>query len=183
MSSTRSAVSGLAKPPRQSGSRLPAPPPRRTSTVTPPPPPPSPAGFTPPAAPSTRAPKPRKAASGGKGPEGRMQSVSLSLPVEMCSAWRARVKRDDSTLADVLMDALVATQDDLSVLVGELRAKPRSDGLFVRKERKPSEDLSTVPFKMATGNLEVVDNLQQDVGAESRSQLCRAALGAYLDVS
>ena len=38
---------------------------------------------------------------------------------------RARVKHDESTLANVLMDAITATQDDLPDLVAKVR-KPVS---------------------------------------------------------
>ncbi len=106
--------------------------------------------------------------------------MTLSLPIRTCASMRARVKHDESTLANVLMDAITATQDDLPDLVAKVRKQFRTDGLFVRKEAKDVEERSTVTFNMRVQNVRALDNLAEQLAAESRSQMCRAALDAYL---
>ena len=78
------------------------------------------------------------------------------------------------------MDAIVANHDRLPALVEKLKRQHHDDGLFVRIEARPEEERSSLTFRMLGRNLTVIDRLVVEVGAENRSQLCRAALEAHL---
>lgn len=110
-----------------------------------------------------------------------MRPVSVSVPLTMAEAWRDRAKRDRTSQVDVLLDALVAHQDELTDLVAARSEKPTvSDGLFDRTPGAKGERFVGVSLRIKTGNLEVIDQLADKHGADSRSQLVAAALSAYL---
>lgn len=110
-----------------------------------------------------------------------MRPVSVSVPLTMAEAWRDRAKRDRTSQVDVLLDALVAHQDELADLVAARSEKPRvSDGLFDRTPGAKGERFVGVSLRIKAGNLEVIDQLADKHGADSRSQLVAAALSVYL---
>ncbi len=110
-----------------------------------------------------------------------MKPVSVSVPLTMAEAWRDRAKRDRTSQVDVLLDALVAHQDALTELVAARGEKPTvSDGLFDRTPGAKGERFVGVSLRIKAGNLEVIDQLTDKHGADSRSQLVAAALSAYL---
>lgn len=110
-----------------------------------------------------------------------MRPVSVSVPLTMAEAWRDRAKRDRTSQVDVLLDALVAHQDELTDLVAARSEKPTvSDGLFDRTPGAKGERFVGVSLRIKAGNLEVIDQLADKHGADSRSQLVAAALSAYL---
>lgn len=110
-----------------------------------------------------------------------MRPVSVSVPLTMAEAWRDRAKRDRTSQVDVLLDALVAHQDELADLVAARSEKPTvSDGLFDRTPGAKGERFVGVSLRIKAGNLEVIDQLADKHGADSRSQLVAAALSAYL---
>jgi hypothetical protein len=110
-----------------------------------------------------------------------MRPVSVSVPLTMAEAWRDRAKRDRTSQVDVLLDALVAHQDKLTDLVAARSEKPTvSDGLFDRTPGPKGERFVGVSLRIKAGNLEVIDQLADKHGADSRSQLVAAALSAYL---
>lgn len=110
-----------------------------------------------------------------------MRPVSVSVPLTMAEAWRDRAKRDRTSQVDVLLDALVAHQDELTDLVVARSEKPTvSDGLFDRTPGAKGERFVGVSLRIKAGNLEVIDQLADKHGADSRSQLVAAALSAYL---
>lgn len=110
-----------------------------------------------------------------------MRPVSVSVPLTMAEAWRDRAKRDRTSQVDVLLDALVAHQDELTDLVAARSEKPTvSDGLFDRTPGAKGEWFVGVSLRIKAGNLEVIDQLADKHGADSRSQLVAAALSAYL---
>lgn len=110
-----------------------------------------------------------------------MRPVSVSVPLTMAEAWRDRAKRDRTSQVDVLLDALVAHQDNLTDLVAARSEKPTvSDGLFDRTPGAKGERFVGVSLRIKAGNLEVIDQLADKHGADSRSQLVAAALSAYL---
>lgn len=110
-----------------------------------------------------------------------MRPVSVSVPLTMAEAWRDRAKRDRTSQVDVLLDALVAHQDKLADLVAARSEKPTvSDGLFDRTPGTKGERFVGVSLRIKGGNLEVIDQLADKHGADSRSQLVAAALSAYL---
>lgn len=110
-----------------------------------------------------------------------MRPVSVSVPLTMAEAWRDRAKRDRTSQVDVLLDALVAHRDELTDLVAARSEKPTvSDGLFDRTPGAKGERFVGVSLRIKAGNLEVIDQLADKHGADSRSQLVAAALSAYL---
>jgi hypothetical protein len=110
-----------------------------------------------------------------------MRPVSVSVPLTMAEAWRDLAKRDRTSQVDVLLDALVAHQDKLTDLVAARSEKPTvSDGLFDRTPGAKGERFVGVSLRIKAGNLEVIDQLADKHGADSRSQLVAAALSAYL---
>lgn len=110
-----------------------------------------------------------------------MRPVSVSVPLTMAEAWRDRAKRDRTSQVDVLLDALVAQQDELTDLVAARSEKPTvSDGLFDRTPGAKGERFVGVSLRIKAANLEVIDQLADKHGADSRSQLVAAALSAYL---
>ncbi len=184
--SDRQPALGLAKPSRVSS--LPAPPRRprpvettreepKTQTGSP-----ERNGIADSPQPATSPPRPtqRRSRKADARPDDQLVPVTLSLPVEICAAMRERVRRQDTTHADTLMDAISANVERLSPLVSALRRDDRSDGLFVRKAPREVEARSTLPFRMRAQNVAVIDRLVDEYGAESRSQLCRAALESFL---
>jgi hypothetical protein len=110
-----------------------------------------------------------------------MKPVSVSVPLTMAEAWRDRAKRDRTSQVDVLLDAVVAHQAELTDLVAARGEKPTvSDGLFDRTPGARGERFVGVSLRIKAGNLEVIDQLTDKHGADSRSQLVAAALSAYL---
>ncbi|NYI47915.1 hypothetical protein BJ993_005061 [Nocardioides aromaticivorans] len=132
--------------------------------------------------PAGRARKPRtERASARSASAETMKPVSVSVPLTMAEAWRDRAKRDRTSQVDVLLDALVAHQDELTDLVAARSEKPTvSDGLFDRTPGAKGERFVGVSLRIKAGNLEVIDQLTDKHGADSRSQLVAAALSAYL---
>jgi hypothetical protein len=110
-----------------------------------------------------------------------MKPVSVSVPLTVAEAWRDRAKRDRTSQVDVLLDAVVAHQGELTDLVAARTEKPTvSDGLFDRIPGVKGERFVGVSLRIKSGNLEVIDQLADKHGAESRSQLVAAALSEYL---
>lgn len=112
---------------------------------------------------------------------GRIRSTTLSLPVSVAAKLRDRAARDETSQADVVMDAVSATRDDLGHLVAVAQPVSTSDDLFVRRAgRHSDEPLTTLSLRMLAGNLDAIDQLVEEHAARSRSQLCVAALRSYL---
>jgi hypothetical protein len=144
-------------------------------------------GATAKAEPSSKPGRPRRSRSEKAAGPARsasadtMRPVSVSVPLTMAEAWRDRAKRDRTSQVDVLLDALVAHQDELTDLVAARSEKPTvSDGLFDRTPGAKGERFVGVSLRIKAGNLEVIDQLADKHGADSRSQLVAAALSAYL---
>lgn len=110
-----------------------------------------------------------------------MKAVSVSVPLTVAEAWRDSAKRERTSQVDVLLDALVARQDGLTDLVAARTEQPTvSDGLFDRTPGAKGERFVGVSLRIKSGNLQVIDQLVDKHGAESRSQLVAAALSAHL---
>lgn len=111
-----------------------------------------------------------------------MKAVSVSVPLTLAEAWRDSAKRERTSQVDVLLDALVARQDELTDLVAARTEQPTvNDGLFDRTPGARMERFVGVSLRIKSGNLQVIDQLVDKHGAESRSQLVAAALSAHLD--
>jgi len=110
-----------------------------------------------------------------------MKAVSVSVPLTVAEAWRDSAKRERTSQVDVLLDALVARQGELTDLVASRTEQPTvSDGLFDRTPGAKGERFVGVSLRIKSGNLQVIDQLVDKHGAESRSQLVAAALSAHL---
>lgn len=109
--------------------------------------------------------------------------LSISLPLSISDQFRDRA-RHQGTQVDVLLDAIERHVDQLNDLVMASRqhAPRKSGGLF---DRVPSRLTRGGPFvsislRMKSINVETIDRLAQQSGADSRSHLCAVALEAYL---
>lgn len=166
-------VQGLART-----AKLPPPPPRRTAA---PAEEPAPAQSPKPPVASARPenrPTPARSESAQM-----MRSITLSLPSMVVRQIKERARADGIPQAEVVMDALLTTRDELGQLLEQHHQPAISDGLFVRRvgaRRGESEPLSTLSLRMLSSNVEAIDGLATAHGAPSRSALCLAALRAYL---
>jgi hypothetical protein len=105
----------------------------------------------------------------------------LSLPVPLVQRVRAYVQvNPKKTNADAVIDALVATEDDLAELVKPLQVAEYRQGLFRRKETQDVKNHSALPVRMSPENWAAVDQLVERSNADNRSQLCAAALDKFL---
>lgn len=170
-------VDGLAKRTRS----VPPPPPRPVRTV------PSPATKAPTAEPARTEPaaakRVRTVAAADPTERADTAPVTLSLPTALAEATTTFAKKHSVTYPDLVMDAIVASHDELAALIAKANTKAESDGLFVRTQRSTAGPRSTRSFRMRRDNLEVIDQLAEKVAAESRSQLCRVALERFLETS
>lgn len=137
------------------------------------------------AAPSDPQPAPprRPRAARPRASEGAttVRATTLSLPVRLVEALKARATNDRITQVDVLMDALVAAKQELPDLVQVPENRASEDGLFVRRRAVVSEPTATLSIRMLSRNVDAIDELVASHGAKSRSALCAAALNRYLD--
>lgn len=115
---------------------------------------------------------------------GTRPAISISVPPRVAQRWRDRARTDGTSQPDVLMDALVAHQSQLTELVSSAGHLPTvSDGLFERTPAKAGEDSElhvTMSLRLLARNLKVIDRLVAEHKAKSRSQLAAVALDAYL---
>lgn len=110
-----------------------------------------------------------------------MKPVSVSVPLTLAEAWRDRAKKDRTSQVDVLLDAIVAHQDELHDLVAAAGQKPTvNDGLFDRGPGSKGERFVGVSLRIKSGNLDVIDRLADKHGAVKRSPFVAAVLAAYL---
>lgn len=110
-----------------------------------------------------------------------MKPVSVSVPLTLAEAWRDRAKKDRTSQVDVLLDAIVAHQDELDDLVAAAGQKPTvNDGLFDRGPGSKGERFVGVSLRIKSGNLAVIDRLADKHGAAKRSPFVAAVLAAYL---
>lgn len=108
--------------------------------------------------------------------------VTLSLPVPLVQRLKRYAKDHELAYANVIMDAIVAHRDELGALVAHLRPNVASDGIFVRTTPRKSAERTTLSFRTRRANVIALDELweSEEIAAENRSQLCHAALDAYL---
>lgn len=189
---TDGAIAGLERPKGVGG-----PPPRRhapqagtestpstapsTATTTEPPPGSASRQSTVPAARSKRTNTPRRPRSYEQVNESSTHPSSLSLPVGLVERARSYVRaHPEKTNADVVIDALIDKSDDLAALVEPLKVKEYTVGLFRRKAPQEVKNHSALPVRMSPENWAAIDKLVEQKKADNRSQLCVAALDAFL---
>lgn len=167
------------------GASIPQPPPRRSRVTEPPVDNSSSEGRSS----AAGKPPPRKAArttrqTGASASAHRDQAkpISLSVPADLLTEFRRFAKRTEISYADLLMDAVAAHRDDLAELVTAAQSSLASDGLFVRETSASTGALSTLSLRMLAVNVAALDELAERCGAESRSQMCVAALTSYLAI-
>jgi len=86
----------------------------------------------------------------------------------------------EKTNADVVIDALIDKSDELAELVEPLKVKEYTVGLFRRKAPQEVKNHSALPVRMSPENWAAIDKLVEQTMADNRSQLCVAALDAFL---
>lgn len=176
-----SAVPGLSRT-----SSLPAPPPRRARSSE---------SSTRPSSTEIRSTPPEPARGERQSPKSGRQPkraedqtanvtvpVTLSLPIALVQRLKRYAKEHEAPYANVVMDAIVAHRDQLADLVSRLRPDEESDGIFVRTAPRKQEERTTISFRTRRANVTALDELaaSDEVLAQNRSQLCHAALDAFL---
>lgn len=171
--------------------RISGPPPRRqTQTPTPAPVTTEAEGDTEPAKPSAeRGPseaKPRKAArpKASSASTGGLRRTTISIPQRLAAGMRERLQADRKvSQIQFILNAIEANAHRLAELVEKERpTAPTAGGLFPDQStgRNAIEERTTINFDTTEANLKVIDSLVEKHGADSRSQLIRAALRAVL---
>jgi len=128
--------------------------------------------------------------SGGGVPRGQQSSTPsrrprlrdhtvFYVPVHVSEQVRETARRDDLTNADVIFDAIEATQDQLRPLLEAPVVPAGEERLFARAGRRPVGKKVQISAVISSSNLEAIDRLVADLGAESRSHLVEVALSAY----
>lgn len=113
------------------------------------------------------------------------RALSLSLPVSLAEKLKAHAKAENISQADTLMDAVLAHRERLpDLLTHQQRPQARHDALFIRNAvRGGVEPYVSLSLRMKAPNVDALDDLVVEHEADSRSQLCAVALGAYLTSS
>jgi hypothetical protein len=147
-------------------------------------------GDTEPAKPSAeRGPaeaKPRKAVrpKASSASTGGLRRTTISIPQRLAAGMRERLQVDRKvSQIQFILNAIEANAHRLAELVEKERpTAPTAGGLFPDQStgRKAIEDRTTINFDTTEANLKVIDSLVEKHGADSRSQLIRAALRAVL---
>ena len=151
---------------------------------------PSPAGEPEPT-PIAKARKSRESRSGGAAADRSEQEPSAGrrtrqrdhtvfyVPLEVSEQVRDMARRADLTNADVIFDAIEATQDDLPRLLPAAVIPAGNDRLFARAERRPVGKKVQISAVISPSNLAAIDGLVEKLGADSRSHLVEVALSAF----
>jgi hypothetical protein len=152
--------------------------------------PPLPAGEPEPT-PIAKARKSRESRSGGAAADRSEQEPSAGrrtrqrdhtvfyVPLEVSEQVRDMARRADLTNADVIFDAIEATQDDLPRLLAAPVTPAGNDRLFARAERRPVGKKVQISAVISPSNLAAIDGLVERLGADSRSHLVEVALSAF----
>lgn len=169
--------------------RVPGPPPRRQASA--PEPVTAPEGKPEATTPSTerggaeQTPKKTTRPKASSASTGGLKRTTISIPQHLAASMRERLQTDRKvTQSQFILNAIEANADRLAELVANERPAARtSGGLFPDQgtSRNAVEERTTINFDTTEANLKVVDSLVETHGADSRSQLIRAALRALLE--
>jgi hypothetical protein len=106
------------------------------------------------------------------------------LPLDLSKELRELARSRNKTNADVIFDALESTLEELPQLLkppaGGGEASEANHGMFTRTPTKPVGQKVQISGRIQEDNLAIIDQLVDQHGAESRSQLVEVALRAYL---
>ena len=113
------------------------------------------------------------------------RSISFTTPVPMRNQLRRTAHDQDTTLAQLVLDAIEANIDQLDDLVAaEQPSKIGGEGkLFPQREYaapRSEEPRVATSLRIGSDNLQVLDELVGKHHADNRSQLITAVLRAYL---
>lgn len=108
-----------------------------------------------------------------------MRAISVSLALPLAELLKARSQDTGQPKAQVVLDAVLRARHELSELVADRRrAAQWTDELFVRTATATTEPRTTVSLRMLARNVEALDDLAEQTGAASRSELITVALKA-----
>lgn len=111
-----------------------------------------------------------------------LRATSFAVPAALVKRLNEYKKAHAVTTADVLLDALEATE---STLIARLGGASDSGGRFARPSRRGRRRdegvLTQLHCRLLASNFAILDDLVTKTGATSRSQLVSAALTVYLD--
>lgn len=161
--------------PKNLANRLkrPTPPTGGTDTITSPPTGPArseapkPAGEKPARKPARRRPTPSA-----------VTGTAIYVRPELLEQIRVFRRTTEVTNGDLILDAIEASVDQLPKLVAPKQVS--GDGMFARTTRDGHIGKVQLSARLLDENLHVIDELVDQLSAESRSQLIEAALTAYL---
>lgn len=113
------------------------------------------------------------------------RNISFTTPIPMREQLRQAAREHETTLTQLVLDAIEATSDQLAELVAaEQPTQPFANGnLFPQREhsaRRHEEPRIATSLRVGSINLEILDALVKKHKATSRSELITAALRAYL---
>lgn len=110
-----------------------------------------------------------------------IRAISLSLPLPLVKALKARARAERIAHAEVLMDAVISQRADLTKLIENTKPQTQADALFTRRPRTGgAPTYVALSLRMLSSNVTALDELTQRHNADSRSQFCAAALTGYL---
>lgn len=114
------------------------------------------------------------------------KSFPLFLPSDLAKRFRQAARDQRLSQVNLLLDALVSTQERLEDLVKNDQPQPAgTDDLFTRPASRVGgggEDISvTLTLRTVSRNLDTIDRMTEKAGARSRSQLLRLALATHLN--
>lgn len=111
------------------------------------------------------------------GTRSAVRAISVSLAVPLAEQLKLRARATGQPKAQIVLDAVLDARHELSGLVAERRrAGEWTDELFVRTAAAATEPRTTVSLRMLARNVEALDDLVEQTGAASRSELITLAL-------
>lgn len=116
------------------------------------------------------------------------RALSFTTPVSVRGATRVALRDSETTLAELVLSAVAAHIDDLPALIAAERPAsapalgPFPDAPGPARARTDAEPRVNVSLRLSAGNLQVLDQLVEESGADSRSQLITAALRRHLNL-
>lgn len=113
------------------------------------------------------------------------RNISFTTPIPMREQLRQTARERETTLTQLVLDAIETTSDQLGELVAAEQPNhlATSSRLFPQREhsaRRHDEPRIATSLRVGSINLKIIDALVHKHEATSRSELITAALRAYL---